>query len=214
MKHIYIDSRVTPLLLDAAVFIKPRTQIFSQGKPWLLLTPSRFEQLIDRLGTRDNRIGLLMRVIRRHARDPARFCRSAHAETPERRALGEYPPVLCPGCDGVHSPHPEDAGEVCDSCRELLRKTRQAAFAGGRTRDKRMNILARERLFELEPSLFRDGCLMPNHQFNAARRLARDWDAAVNQILHGRPYKQVAAEYDCSVGLLHKVVKERYWESN
>lgn len=66
-----------------------------------------------------------------------------------------------------------------------------------------------------DPKFFNGDTLSPNYKINMLRRLNRDWNGAVNKILMGMTYKDVAEEYDCSVGLLHQKVKEcKFWENN
>lgn len=213
MRHIYIDSQLTPLTVAARVH--PKRWIFSQGKPWLLLTPDRLSRLAFRLGLRDWRIECLVDNVRRHSQRPGDFCTPLGLEVEPYYEEGNYPPALCPVCDRVHHPHPLDVNQPCLCCREKERVQDSRSETPGVLRDRRENGEARERLFQENPSLFCEGELSPNWQMNYTRRLHRDWDAAVNRILMGGAYRAVARDFNCSVGLLHKKVQERkYWEDN
>lgn len=212
-KDIYIDSRLEPLLLAARR--KPREWIFSLGRPWLLLTPRRLARLAGRLGLADNRVGGLIERVRRHSSAPEKFCRPIGLEAEAFRRAGDYPPAVCPECDGVHQPHPLDANQPCGECRERERRLRLRRPGPLEEGDREADRKARQVLREKEPALFNGEELSPNWRINFTRRLDRDWDAAVNRILTGGTYRAVAREFDCSVGLLHKKVRERnFWEDN
>lgn len=74
--------------------------------------------------------------------------------------------------------------------------------------DKKLDREARERILFMDPSAFDDGVLSPNWKINNSRRLDRDWDCAINSILIGQSYRDVSKQHNCSVGLLHRKVKE------
>lgn len=215
MKDIYINSRLHPLLMGRRRLAVPPVWLFSRGEPWLLLTPPRLATLAERLGLRDARVYRLLSMVKRHAFRPEAFCRRLGVEEIRQSDPDTYPFALCPRCDSVHHPHPEDADLVCGQCRERERREARTRPAGGEIRDRRRDRAARADLLEKHPGLFDDGTLSPNHQYNRHRRLVRDWEKATNRILHGHTYKQVAKEFNCSVGLLHRRVKERkHWENN
>lgn len=215
LKQIYINSRLHPLpVATPARLPAPREWIFSQGDRWLLLTPPRLSRLAAMLGIEDARVGTLVHEVRRWHPHPENFCRMLGIEEvgqPARNCI----PVVCPGCDNVHYPHPEDALRPCPDC-----AAKSAGEAPIRTRardaEKRRDKRARERLLRADPSVFDEtGALHPNWKINQTRRFRRDWDNAVNRILLGQSYRRVAREFECSVGLLHKKVEEaKHWEWN
>lgn len=215
VKNIYINSRLHPLLLAAHPWRRAADWIFSQEEPWLLLTPMRLGKLADSLGRRDSRLVRLFGLVRRHAPHPELYCRRLGVKEVIQPHPDAYPVVLCPRCDGVHAPHPEDVGCVCGRCRQeewLLERKRPG---GGLLHDRARDRAARRFLMQKDPDSFENGALSPNSQYNRHRHLIRDWDRAANRILHGVPYKVVAKEFDCSVGLLHRKVMERkHWEDN
>lgn len=213
MKHIYIDSRLDSLAV--AGWRKPIEWIFSQGKPWLLLTPPRLSRLAARLGLHDNRVDRLLDNIRRHAKNPETFCQPLGIATDPDYDPTDYPPAICPECDALHQPHPLDAYEPCSEC-QTKEKQRQSRGPSPRILDDRKaDSLARAQLKEKDPELFCGEELSPNWKVNFNRRLNRDWQAAINRVLTGGTYRTVAREFDCSVGLLHRKVQERnFWENN
>lgn len=214
MKNLYINSRLHPLLVAPYRRGRTRNWIFSLGEPWLLLTPSRLARLASRLGIDDRRVSRLVGLVKRHNRRPGDFCRRLGIGEARYYRAEEYPLELCPRCDGVFYPHPEDAGAVCESCRanELFADRWKPTTA--MDMDRMADEAARQRLSKADPSAFYEGRLSPNYKLNLARRLDRDWDRAINRILMGGSYREVAREFDCSVGLLHRKVKERHWENN
>ena len=212
MRNLYINSRLHPLLI--APFPPVRIRIFSRGEPWLLLTPRRLEALATRLGLGDARVGRLVGLVRRHLEHPEWYCRRLGIGETRHYRPEEYPPALCPRCDGLHYPHPEEAAAVCAGCREAMERERRSAPGGGTLVDRRRDKAARRRLLAKDPGSFDGEVLSPNYKYNRARRLERDWDQATNRILMGLSYRQVAKEFNCSLGLLHKRVKERHWENN
>lgn len=215
MKNLYINSRLHPLLVGSTRNGRGRDWIFSRGESWLLLTPARLAALADRLGLADGRVHRLIGLIRRHSDRPNDYCRRLGIRETVRLDPKDYPLVSCPRCDGIHQPHPEDAGMVCAECREQEQKAIARRPPGGAMRDRQEDRLARDILFEKSPGSFDEGVLSPNFQYNLKRRLHRDWDKAINRILMGHTYRQVSREFDCSVGLLHRKVKEhRNWENN
>lgn len=215
LKQIYINSRLHPLpVATPARLPAPREWIFSQGDRWLRLTPPRLRRLAIMLGLEDPRVGALLHEVRRWHPHPEHFCRLLGVEEVVQTNARNYIPVVCPNCDNVHYPHPEDALRPCADC---AAKAVEEDPYRRRTRDaeKRRDARARERLLRKNPAAFDEGRLSPNWRTNKSRRLERDWDNAVNRILLGRPYRAVAREFDCSVGLLHRKVSEaRHWEWN
>lgn len=213
MKHLYINSRLHPLLVALSLGV-PRTWIFSLGEPWLFLTPGRLARLADRLSLADSRIGRLIRLVRRHAPDPRAYCRALGVKGGPQLTPDRYPLVLCASCGGVHYPHPEEALEACPDCREAA-AARERKRADGAVRDRQRDQAARRAMLRKDPYSFDQGVLSPHWRINHSRRVHRDWDAAVNRILMGGAYRQVAREFECSVGLLHRKVRERrHWENN
>lgn len=215
MKKLYINSRLRPLLLGKTRLGAAGQWIFSQGDAWLLLTPPRFARLAARLGLGDGRVHRLLGLVKRHLDAPEEYCRRVGLPASRRLVPKEYPPMPCPMCDGIHYPHPEDVGTVCPDCRERERLAERRRPPGGATRDRHLDKLARKRLMHKEPRSFDGDTLSPNYRINLGRRLQRDWDGAVNRILMGMRYRDVAREFSCSVGLLHRKVMERkHWENN
>lgn len=212
MKNLYVNSRLHPLLV--ADSLPAREWIFSRGEVWLLLTPGRLRLIAAKLGAIDSRVHRLLALARRHAARPELFCRGMGVEDVGYVPPDQYPPALCPRCDGVHYPHPEDAGTVCSDCRETARRSERLRPGGGELRDRRQDRAARELLRRNEPRSFDGDVLAPNFRLNLNRRLERDWDKAINRILMGGAYRKVAREFNCSVGLLHRKVHERQWENN
>lgn len=217
MKHIYLNSRLNPLLL-ALSRSEPRVWIFSQGERWLYLSPPRLARLAAILGLGDARVGLLVDLVRRHSPRPQSYCGPLGIDFKPQLAPDEYPMALCPDCDGPHNPHPLDAGRPCPVCDEKSRRNEECAPGPLALRDRRLDRRARLRLREREPSLFDGDTLSPNWRINHGRRLQRDWDSAVHRIFLGVAYREVAREHNCSVGLLHRKVQEvrsgGYWENN
>ncbi len=214
MKNIYINSRIHPLLVNAMRIPRQRQWIYSQGETWLLLTPGRLARLANWLGMSDSRVFRLIGLVKRYSGRPDAFCRRLGIPETVYYPPEDYPPALCPHCDGVHFPHPEEIGRVCDACHEKEALGVRNRPCGGQLRDRHADRAARERLLEMDSSLFYQGELSPNYKLNLHRRLDRDWDKATNRILTGGTYRQVAREFDCSVGVLHRRVKERSWENN
>ncbi|MCC8190446.1 MAG: hypothetical protein LIP77_07405 [Planctomycetes bacterium] len=215
MKHCYINSRLKPLLLQAEPDVPAKNWLFSAGEPWLLLTPNRLGRLAERLGTDDRRIRRLLGNIRRHGVAPEEFCRRLGLEESGQIPEDEYPLVTCPACNGLHSPHPEESRRVCPECRRREAAIRSRLPAGGEVRDRRHDAMARNRLREILPGDFDGDHLSPNYRINQSRRLARNWDQAINRILMGNSYRKVASEFHCSVGLLHRKVQEvKHWQNN
>lgn len=171
--------------------------------------------LASRLGLEDIRVGRLLRMIRRHSPSPAAYCLPLGVESEPQLAPDDYPPALCPQCDGVHNPHPEDVDRVCPDCVERERLADRGRPSALTLMDRSLDRAARGNLMEHQPRCFDDGILSPNWQSNHHRRVHRDWESAVNRILMGWAYREVAKDFDCSVGLLHKKVMEaRHWENN
>lgn len=213
MKHIYIDSLLDSLAVAARS--KPKQWIFTQGKPWLLLTPTRLSRLAFRLGIGDRRIENLLGNVRRYSDCPESFCHPLGLEAEPYYDPNDYPPALCPVCDRVHQPHPLDVHQPCPECAQREKTQEAQQETPGVLKDREEDSRARRKLVKAAPSLFFEGDLSPNWKMNSSRRIQRDWDAAINRILMGAAYKVVAKEFDCSVGLLHKKVKERkFWEEN
>lgn len=211
-KNPYVNSRLHPLLI--AFRRRPRAWLFSLGEPWLLLTPARLQRLAARLGLADERVDRLVGLVRRHDAGPEEYCRRLGIEESRYIAPADYPPAVCPHCDNVHLQHPVDAEGVCLECLEREQNDRWL-IPGGTLRDRIEDLEARGFLRKEHPDDFDDGVLSPNHRINKSRRLDRDWDRAVNRILLGLSYRDVAREFRCSVGALHKKVHERApWENN
>lgn len=213
MRDIYINSRLDSL--SVAARRRPRNRIFSLGNPWFLLTPRRLARLAFMFGLDDRRIERIITDVRRHSGNPRAYCLPLGMETEPYYDPEDYPPALCPVCDGVHQPHPLDVYQPCSECLEKKRIIERNSPGPLVKRDLELDEIARIFIREREPSMLCDGELSPNWRYNYPRRLVRDWDAAVNRILTGGTYRQVAREFDCSVGLLHRKVKERnFWEDN
>ncbi len=214
MRNFYIDAQLTFISLPANE-IPPEPRIFSQARPWLLLTPRRLERLAELLGLEDSRVADLFRQVRRHSPEAAEFCRRL-GQPPPPEVGGEFPLAVCPVCDGVHRPHPDEYELACPACRRRQEERRRRDEPSpGVLRDIQADAAARSWIRENDPESFRDGVLSPNWKINETRRLERDWDRAVNRILMGGAYRVVAREFACSVGLLHKKVKGRdSWQDN
>ena len=214
MKHLYIDSRLRHIAV-ATTPKAPRQWLFSQGRPWLLLTPKRLARLAAMLGLADRRVDSLVRRIRRECPNPSLFCVPLGLPADPPNLPDQWPLAICPECDGVHVPHPLDAEKPCAECRQAARKREEALPSPGMRLDRERDASVRQWLRENDPSAFDNGVLSPNWRINRTRRLQRDWDDAVNRILLGRTYRRVAREIECSVGLLHRKVKEKMtWECN
>lgn len=215
MKNLYVNSRLHPLLIALRGKKTAKKWIFSQGEAWLLLTPERFAHLASRLGLGDGRVFRLMGLIRRHSAVPERYCRLVGLPGTRQLKPEEYPLALCPRCDGAHYPHPEDAGRICPECAEKAFQAERRRPGGGELRDRREDDLARRRVRRKEPRSFNGNDLSPNFRINLNRRVHRDWDLAAHRILTGGRYKDVARDFDCSTGLLHRQVRKRtHWENN
>lgn len=166
------------------------------------------------LGLRDPRVDRIVQLARRYAPEPGRFCLPLGLDAPETTPDG-YPFALCPCCDHVHNPHPDDADLPCPECVEEARLLERDRVSPVTLADRKADRMARAHIQEEHPDSFRDGMLSPNWRINARRRLERDWVAAVQRIALGVGYRQVAREFACSVGLVHKRVQERrHWEDN
>jgi hypothetical protein len=215
MKHVYIDSRIRTLALTIRSGATPKNWIFSQGRPWLLITPQRLRRLAAMLGLEDARVDGVVDRVRRECAAPSRYCEPLGLGAAGPDGDGQYPIAICPVCDGVHRPHPLDAALACGECRAGEELRRWNGPTPPMEKDVAMDAAAREVLLANFPDSFVNGELSPNWRFNYERRLERDWDAATNRILMGGTYRRVAREFSCSVGLLHKRVGERkHWESN
>lgn len=215
MKQVYFDSRLRSLVLAIRDRRAPKVWIFSQGWPWLILTPHRLERLARMLGLEDGRVEKLVDQVRRHCPDPHRYCRPLGLPAADPSPLAVHPIAICPQCDSVHRPHPLDAKMACAECRERVLARQQTSPSPGQLADLAADASARLNILRNDPGAFVDGMLSPNWRLNYARRLRRDWDAAVNRILIGHTYRRVARDFDCSVGALHRKVHEKaYWESN
>ncbi len=198
-KRLYIDGKLQILLISAA--FPERTWLFSQGKRWLRLTPGRLWRLIAMLGKSDARIRQLIDTVYRFEPHPERYLLPLGIATDQ---YGEYAYVVCPVCDTVHQPHVLDADKPCPACaREPV-----PVLTPGMEQDLRLDALARERLLLNHPQLFYMQSLSPNRKFNPHRRLQRDWQAAAMRIRMGASYRLVAKEFNCSLGLMHKRVRE------
>lgn len=209
MKQVYVNSHLRPLPV-AVSRPEPRQWIFTGGDKWLLLTPPRLLRIAILLGLEDGRVSGLLGAVRRWHPHPERFCRALGVEEASQVPPRDYPPAVCPECGNVHNPHPEEAAERCSECaaRERPADTPRAA-------EKRVDARVRARMLKDDPGAFEEGALNPFWRMNRHRRLERDWSGAVNRILLGRPYREVAREFNCSVGVLHKKVTEaRSWEWN
>lgn len=214
VRDVYIDARLDSL--DVAAKPSPRDWFVMLGRPWLLLTPGRLSRLAARLGLADARVERLVADVRRYSGDPGAFCRPLGLDAEPHCERADYPPALCPECDGVHQPHPLDAHQPCPECREREYRRILRGPTPFEERERREDAAARRVMMDREPSLFEDGELvLPNWRMNRHQRLERDWDAAVNRVLVGETYREIARDMGCSVGLLHKNVKEkRNWENN
>ncbi len=213
MRNFYIDAKLDYISLPVSEK-PPENRIFSQARPWLLLTPCRLERLALMLGLADPRVDALVRVVRRHAPDASEFCRRLGCPPPPE--VGEeYPIAICPICDSVHRPHPDDRELACPECRRRAEERQARQPSPKVLKDRAEDQAARRTIQENDPEAFRDGVLSPNWKINESRRLERDWDRAVNRIVMGGSYRKVAREFECSVGLLHRKVKEnRPWDDN
>ncbi len=215
MRNFYIDAKLAYISLPANE-MPPEPRIFSQARPWLLLTPRRLERLAQLLGFQDSRVLDLFRQVRRHSPEAAEFCRRL-GQPPPPEPGEEFPLAVCPVCDSVHRPHPDDRLLACPACRRRQEERQCREPSPGVRRDRQADLAARRYIRENDPDAFRDGVLSPNWRLNEARRLERDWARAVNRILMGGGYRVVAREFDCSVGILHEKVRERereVWQDN
>ncbi len=198
-KRIYIDGKLDYLLISTDY--PERTWMFSQGKRWLRLTPGRLWRLIALLGKSDARMQQLTETVHRFETNPERYLLPLGITADQ---FGEHPYVVCPVCDTVHQPHVLDADKPCPACSvEPI-----PVLTPGMEQDLRLDAEARERLLRNHPQLFYMHSLPPNRKFNPHRRLQRDWQAAAMRIRMGASYRTVAKEFNCSLGLIHKRVRE------
>lgn len=212
MKHLYVNSRLHAICLSAR--LEPRPWRFTLGEPWLLVTPTRLRLLTILLGLRDPRVERLVQLACRYGENPERFCLPIGVDAPETTPDG-HPFALCPKCDHVHYPHPLDADKPCPECEVDQRLLDRDLVSPVTLADRAADRAARAHIQEEHPDSFYKGELAPNWRINARRRLERDWVAAVQRIGLGVGYRQVAEEFACSVGLVHKRVQEhRHWENN
>ncbi len=213
-KLLYINARLNVICVSARM--QRRDWRFSLGEPYLLLTPRRLRRLRDMLDRRDPRLAHILDVAIRMADDPAAYAKALGTRLP-RHLRPEAPrgPVLCPRCDHTHYPHPLDAGLPCPDCEAALRRRDAKQPSPVTLADRRDDRAAREIIKENNPEAFYEGRLSPNWRINAKRRLDRDWEEACRRIGMGLSYRRVADQFECSVGLVHKKVKEqKFWESN
>lgn len=214
MKILYINSHLHPMLVAPRPHRRRnRTWLWSGGEPWLLLTPDRLGRLASRLGLADRRVDRLLSLVRRHSPSPELYCR--RLGVPETRYVPPeaYPAAFCPRCNGIVAAHPEDANALCPYCaREKERGDR--SVAGGRQFDIKEDRKARLRVLSKDSFALTEQSLGPNPNYNRHRVVERDWSMAAQRILCGTSYKKLARELKCSVGLLHKRVKEQRWELN
>lgn len=215
MKHLYIDSRLHSIALASRKGKRPNVWIFSQGRPWLLLTPRRLKRLASLLGLKDGRVESLVVQVQRHCAVPSRYCRPLGVTAVDPSPDGLHPIAVCPECDRVHRPHPLDSRLACDDCRENAELLRNCGPTPLAEEEYKKNEEIRRLIQENNPGEFVDGELSPNWRLNHHRRLRRDWEAAIGRILLGMTYRRVARDFNCSLGLLHKKVHEKgYWENN
>lgn len=211
---VFINSRLHGLTF--AWKMNRREWLFNGGEPWLRLTPMRMGRLTHRLGLKDRRVRRLFFLLRRWHPKPEAFCRLMGVRPVAQVPPSEYPLIVCPECDGLHYPHPEDAAKPCPAC-EYVRNVDDGGEGPTllERRERERDRVMRKRILKKDPSAFDDGELRPNWRLNKLRELQRDWDSAVNRILLGQTYRDVARDLDCSVGVLHKRVKNaRTWENN
>ncbi|MCD8351343.1 MAG: hypothetical protein LUC93_12110 [Planctomycetaceae bacterium] len=213
-KHLYINARLHVICVSATLHHKDWR--FSLGEPYLLLTPRRLRRLRLMLGRRDPRLNQILDVAIRMVDDPAEYCKVMGVRLP-RTMRPETPraSILCPRCDHVHYPHPLDADLPCPDCQAAMHRNEAFKPSPKLLTDRRADRAARKNIGESDPASVYNGHLAPNWRINAKRRLERDWEEACRRISMGLSYRRVAAELECSVGLLHKKVQEqKYWESN
>ncbi|MCD8139661.1 MAG: hypothetical protein LUE17_07775 [Planctomycetaceae bacterium] len=213
-KLLYINARLHVICVSSR--LEHRDWRFSLGEPYLLLTPRRLRRLRRIVGRRDPRIQKILDIAIRMVDDPAEYCKALGRRLPRHMRPGApRQAVLCPRCDHIHYPHPLDAGLPCPDCEAAMRRREASTPSPVTVADRQADRRAREYIRENNPEAFLDGRLAPNWKYHVMRRLERDWEEACRRISMGLGYRQVAEEFACSVGLLHKKVREqKYWESN
>lgn len=212
MKHIYINSRLHPLMIAVKRGRPARQWIFSQGERWLLLTPGRFARLAMRLGRVDRRIDRIMLLVRRHSPHPEEFCRGVGLEEVRYINPRDYPAVKCPSCGMLHFPHPEDARRTCGECtaRDLVDSLRSPSRL--ERRDRLLHQVARQRILDKSAVAFRpttiNPCLINVQSRRLDKRIAR---AAKQMVGRGQTYRETSKKLGCSLGVVSKV---NTWEMN
>lgn len=213
MKNIYINSRLHPLLVASrrARRGQPPDRLFSLGEPWLYLTPGRLAYLAMRLGRADPRIVRIVKLLRRHSPSPEAYCRRLGIAESVFVPPAEYPPALCPVCDNLHSPHPEDAERICPECMERERRAEAERPAGGELRDRLDDRSARRRLLARSAIALKEETVNPRVSHGVPLRVDVDWRKARLLISHGVAYRFVSREIGCALG---KVARAKHWECN
>ncbi|MCC8180460.1 MAG: hypothetical protein LIP23_06075 [Planctomycetes bacterium] len=214
MKNIYINSRLHPLQLAYDPCVAAKTWIWSAGERWLLLTPPRLNRLAKRLGLDDARVEKSFSLIKRNHPYPELYCRALGVEEVRYISPKNYPDMFCPRCHGMHKAHPEDVGALCAYCRGEKRRDEEKTPGTAKKTDTRTNRRARLRVLAHDSLALDAKTLCPNPRYNRHRQVVRDWNMATQRILNGETYRDVSRDLKCSVGLLHKKVKQRSWMNN
>ena len=214
MKNLYVNRYLHPLLIAKNRRRRAPQWVFSLGEPWLLLTPGRLGSLAARLGLSDPRVDKLLLLVRRHSYCPEKFCRRLGIEEVRYWRPEDYPSTLCARCDGVFHQHPEEKEQTCPECLKKAARENNGKPTRAQLKDIMEDRAARQRLVDIHAAALSETSINPYCNMNAHRRIERNWDLALSRVLHGIGYWEVSREFGCSVGLVYKRVKERFWESN
>ncbi len=207
MKDIYVNSRLHSLLLRCGILWPRRTWIYSQGEPWLFLSPKRLHKLVMHLGSGDKRVTRLLRLVKRYVPESEDYLRLLGLPRVYDATEG-----FCSECDALL---PDDAtatpsDSLCPSCFQS-RKYREGAFTPVQLEDRAVDREKRNWILEHDPESLDPRRLAP---LPRRRVVNRDWREAARLIGKGMTYRQVASRLDSTLSLVHRRVKECYWEDN
>ena len=206
MKDVYINSRLHSLLLRCGVLWPRRTWIFSQGEPWLFLSPKRLHKLMMHLGSGDKRVMRLLRLVKRYAPESEDYLRLLGLPRVYDEAAG-----FCSECGALL---PDDAAAamdfLCPSCLQN-RKYREGVPTPVQLDDQAADREKRDWILEHDPAALDPSRFAP---FPRRRVVNRDWREAARMIGKGMTYRQVSSRLDTTLSLVHRRVKECYWEDN
>lgn len=207
MKDIYVNSRLHSLLLRCGVLWPRRTWIFSQGEPWLFLSPKRLHKLAMHLGRDDKRVTRLLRLVRRYVPESEDYLRLLGLPRVYDETEG-----FCAECGALlpDAAALAPADSLCPSCLQD-REYGEGAFTPVQLEDQAADRTKRDWILKHDPAALDPRQLAP---LPRRRVVTRDWREAARLIGKGMTYRQVSSRLDSTLSLVHRRVKECYWEDN